>query len=232
MRNNYESGSSSEEADFVSKDTKREFMHMEEALVATQSEVVQWETAHPDKRCLIVIAGPSASGKSTFAERLNFAPQDTTVLSLDRYYLGAGVQEKSDGKVNFSIPSALDTERLRADVAAFLAANEGEEIKVPVYGMKESARIGEENIRVTKRLIIEGIYAIDQVDANTPFKIYVDVSEDTVLERKLHRDVKERGIPEETVRERFEQNVIPATREHVVPQRDRATIVVHNDPIK
>lgn len=221
-----------ENRDTSQKDSKREFKDLDEAVLAIREEVIAWEGANRDKRTLILVAAPTAAGKGTFVDQMAFSPADTTVLSLDRYYFGKAELEARDGKANFSTPSALDTERIRRDVHAFLIAKDGEHVKVPVFSMKESKRVGEEEIPVTRRLVIEGIYAIDQVDAETPFKIYIDVTEDTMLRRKLARDTTERGIPEEVVKERFEQNVRPATRQYVVPQRDKASIVINNDKEK
>ncbi len=50
-----------------------------------------------------------------------------------------------------------------------------------------------------------------------------------MLERKLNRDVIERGIDPETVKERFTQNVIPATKTFVQPQQMNAEYIIHNN---
>ncbi len=215
--------------DIALRDLKKEYEGLDEAVLAIREQVQSWEQDNPDKRTLVLVSGPTAGGKSTFVERMDFSPEDTTVLSLDRYYLEKDELEARDGKANFSLPSALDTERIRSDVQAFLSAKQREKVKVPIFDMRVSERVGEEDIPVTRCLVIEGIYALDQVDAETPFKVYIDVTEDTMLSRKLARDTAERGIPEDVVKERFEQNVRPATREHVTTQREKATIVIHND---
>jgi uridine kinase len=63
----------------------------------------------------------------------------------------------------------------------------------------------------------------------TPFRTYVDVPDDLLLERRMERDIKLRGIPEALVRERFQKNVMPALAQFIKPQKDSAGIVVKND---
>ncbi|MFH0952386.1 MAG: hypothetical protein V1838_04345 [Patescibacteria group bacterium] len=208
---------------------QREFEDFTEGTKAFKSAINEWEDQNPDKRTEIIIAGATATGKDTFISKLEFDPDDTTQLSLDRYYLGAELMKKKYDYVNFSIPEALDRERINRDIENIRNAKEGDKVSVPIYNMKESKRTGEELITVKKRLIVEGVYGIDQFDSDSPLKAYLQTDDGVILQRKLNRDVKERNVPKETVIKRFNDNVLPAIRNYVEPQRDKARIVIKNN---
>lgn len=206
---------------------KKIYPNIETGAREVASSLVEWETQHPGERSLILIAGSAGSGKSTFAEMID-PSSDSLVLSLDRYYFGAEVQQERQGIVNFSIPEALDQDRIHMDIQRLLEAHEDDMISVPQYSMGESKRVGEEQVPAKRRIIVEGVYALRFINHPTPFRIYVDVPDDLLLERRLNRDIIERGVPEQVVRERFEQNVKPAIKQFVKPQIDLATIIVNN----
>lgn len=207
---------------------KNNFPNLKEGAQAVSKGIIKWEEKNTHEKLLVLISGPSASGKDTFIEELHSDPIKTTFLSLDRYYRGI---EAGGGEVkpNFSTPEALDNERILDDVKKLLESELGSEVSVPIYSMKQSKRVGEENIIARERIIIEGVFAIATVDAKTPFKIYLDTDPEIMLKRKLVRDVRDRGVSEEVVRERFIANVMPATEEYVLPQKMNASIIIESN---
>lgn len=186
--------------------------------------LTRWEQSHDTS--LVLIGGPTAGGKSTLAERLR--TPDSLLISLDRYYLEPAVLQARDGQINFSVPKALDELRILQDFRILTGLKAGETFTVPVFDMQQGKRIGEENLKVSKRIIVEGIYVLSQVLADTPFKIFVDASTAEILGRKLARDTQERGIPAELVIERFEKYVKPAIEEFVNYDKLKANIVIEN----
>jgi uridine kinase len=205
------------------------YQSIDNAVAELSNEIIAWELNNPTQRCFIIIAGPTGSGKDKMVDQLNFAEDATTHLSLDCYYRGAELQQREDGEVNFSVPKALDQARILSDLEALLKAQEGEEIMAPVYDMKTSRRVGQEPVRVKRRIIITGVYALNLLSQiNTPFKWYMDASEATILGRKLVRDTTKRGIPDDVVRQRFEQNVKPALG-LVAKQKILARAIINNN---
>lgn len=208
---------------------QRVYKDLTEGSRVIEQAVAEWQKKNPNKKLVVVIAGPTASGKDSFIERLHLPKEETTFLSLDRYYLGAEAIEKRYGQVNFSTPEALDVARIQHDVAAIMTAKTGEAVSVPTYNMLESRRTGEEELPIHDRLVIEGVYALDQVEIETPFRLYLHTEPDLIRQRKLRRDVKERGLAPETVKERFAKNVLPAIKDFVEPQKAKANIIVENN---
>ena len=206
-------------------ETPRIYADLEAGAGELSKQFEEYEKRHPDEHCLVSVAGPPGGGKSTFSGMI--ADENTLTLSLDRYYLGAEAQQREQGIVNFSIPEALDQKRIAEDLEKLLAAKFDEQVAVPIYDMKKSQRIGEERVSSKRRIVVEGVYAL-RVTQNSPFRIYIDVPDDLLLERRLERDVTERGVPEEIVKDRFEKNVRPALGEFVKPQKELANVIVEN----
>ena len=167
---------------------------------------------------VILIAGPSSSGKTTSAKKLSmqlkvlgYSPQG---ISLDDFYLGAAkVPKQPDGKPDFECVEALDIELLND---CLLKLFEGKTVEMPVYDFKVSARKPEGRpFKVEKDsiLILEGIHALNdkltnKIDAALKFKIYLSAltqlnlddhnripTSDNRLLRRIVRDAQFRGSP-------------------------------------
>jgi uridine kinase len=205
------------------------YENFQEGIARVSQQCQIWEREHSDQHDLVLVAGPAGSGKSTFAEMI--ATDDTLVLALDRYYLGAERQKEEQGTVNFSIPEALDWERLNEDLEKLLISKSCEPVMVPSYSMRESARVGEEEVLSKPRIIVEGVYAL-RLERETPFKIYIEVSDELLLNRRLKRDMIERGISEGTIISRFNEKALPALNEFVKPQRKSAAFIIENNSEK
>ncbi len=156
----------------------------QEGIAEVSRQCKSWEIKYPNEHNLILVAGPAGSGKSTFAEML--AGSETLVLGLDRYYLGAEKQKEEQGIVNFSIPAALDWECLKKDLKKLLASKFGEPVMVPLYNMRESKRVGKEVVLSKPRIIVEGVYAL-LLEQETPFRIYIETSDELLLGRRIKR---------------------------------------------
>ena len=205
---------------------KREFSTMENGVAAVISDREKWEAGHVGERSVVIVAGPTGSGKSTFADRLE--DDRTTVLHLDNYFKDASDAQRPGEQVNWSTPDVLDADRIRSDVAKILAAHVGNIVEIPTYDKRQSMRVGEEGLTIRDRLVIEGVYAIQLFPNLTPFEIYLDGPQETLLARKIDRDTTMNGRTEEEVRRRFAENVIPVIERHVSKQKNQAKYVVHN----
>lgn len=205
---------------------KREFSSMEDGVAAVISDREKWEASHAGERSVVIVAGPTGSGKSTFSDRLE--DERTTVLHLDHYFKDAADAQRPGDKVNWSTPDVLDADRIRSDVAKILAARTGETVQIPTYDVRQDMRTGEEGLVIRDRFVIEGTYAIQLFPNLTSFEVYLDGPFETLLARKIARDTMKRGVSEEEVRRRFVENNIPVIERHVSKQKNQARYVVHN----
>ncbi len=181
---------------------------------------------------LLAVAGPSGAGKSTLAHYLverNLVRWRPVLLSLDRYYRDlAHLPPREREQNNFDDPEALEWEMLRAHLANLSA---GQGIQVPVYDFStHTRRHPDQALPAGGLIILEGIFAlhkkiIDLVD----FGVYVELSEEKSLERRLERDTRQRGRAAEDVLRQFRQSVSPMFRLHVLPTREAAHLVVRGD---
>jgi uridine kinase len=180
------------------------------------------------KRPLVLgIAGCSGSGKTTLAREL--ATQlDATLFPLDLYYRDLSqFPLDSRHKRNFDHPDSLESELIVEHVRALA---KGEAIQRPVYDFKTHSRVaGAFDTIVPKDVVIvEGILALhyDELVTSYDFSIYVDAPHDVCLSRRIHRDVRERGRTEESVREQFQETARPMADLYVVPSAARASVTV------
>jgi uridine kinase len=179
------------------------------------------------KPILIGIAGCSGSGKTTLAREL--ATQlDATLFPLDLYYrdLSQFPLDQRD-KRNFDHPDSLESELFIAHIAALAR---GETIQRPVYDFATHSRVagGFEPVTPTRFVLVEGILALHYAELHPlyDFSIYVDAPNEICLNRRIYRDMRERGRTEESVRDQFHATAKPMADLYVLPSQTRATLTV------
>jgi uridine kinase len=176
---------------------------------------------------MVGIAGCSGSGKTTLATEL--ARQlDATLFPLDLYYRDLSqFPLDTRHKRNFDHPDSLESELIVEHVRALAR---GETIQRPVYDFKNHARVAGsyEAVRPRRAVIAEGILALHYAELVPlyDFSIYVNAPDEVCLARRVHRDVRDRGRTEQSVREQFEATARPMAELYVMPSAARASIVV------
>ncbi len=181
----------------------------------------------PRRPLVLGIAGCSGSGKTTLAAEL--ARQlDATLFPMDLYYRDLSqFPLDSRHKQNFDHPDSLESELIIEHVRALA---EGHAIQRPVYDFKTHSRVAGTFDLITPKevVIVEGILALhyDELVQCYDFSIYVNAPHDVCLARRIHRDVRERGRTEESVREQFEATARPMADLYVVPSAARASVTV------
>ena len=131
---------------------------------------------------LICIAGPSSSGKTTFANRLRIELLSRGIkplrISMDDYYLDRGQTPlDEDGKPDFESVNALDIDLFNQNLADLIA---GLEVDLPKYDFMQGKRVKGRTITVPQDqpIIIEGIHALNEkltasIPAHQKFKIFI-----------------------------------------------------------
>lgn len=132
---------------------------------------------------IILIAGPSSSGKTTFANRLSVQLRVNGLtpipLSLDNYFLDREDTPKDEnGEYDYESINALDLELLNKDLSELM---KGKEVVIPIYNFKTGEKEWNgETVSLPKNgvLILEGIHGlnpklISKVSNDNIFKIYI-----------------------------------------------------------
>lgn len=182
---------------------------------------------------LIGIAGPSCAGKSYLSKHIA-EKLDASMFHLDSYYKELDhLSIVQRAHWNFDAPEALDTELLFADVQRL---HKGIAIEKPVYDFTTHSRSSEtERVEPHQFIIIEGLFALywDEITKLLGTKVFVDLGEDICLERRIERDIRERGRTRESVLEQYHSTVLPMAKRYVHPTRAIADIIVTgNDQIE
>ena len=181
----------------------------------------------------IGIAGPSCAGKSFLsthiAEKLG-----ASMLHIDAYYRELDhLSLVQRAHWNFDAPEAIEAELLFQDVRTLA---KGQNIQKPIYDFTTHTRTGStELVEARQYIIVEGLFALywDEVTKLMGTKVYVDLGEDICLERRIERDIRERGRTRESVLEQYHTTVLPMAKRYVHPTRANADIVVTgNDRIE
>ena len=178
---------------------------------------------------ILIVAGPTCSGKTTFADRLGsqYANSDEFVfLSTDSYY--RELPDASPERVanyNFDHPDSLDFELL---ISHLQLLKLGKPIQQPDWDFVTHSRIASRKVEHRETVVLEGIFALywEPIRELAAASIYVALDEDTCLERRLRRDVIERGRSEVSVRAQFRDTVAPMSKRYVEPTQAFADIVV------
>jgi len=180
---------------------------------------------------IIGICGGSGSGKTTIIHELMhlLKAHRPALLSMDNYYKDIHEQEVDElGKINFDLPTAIDSEKFCSDLKK-LRHSESLHLKKYQFNIKDR----EEFIDIphSKVILTEGIFlfnipeAMEMIDV----KIYVELDHQLQFERRLQRDVVERGYDEKAVRYQWQNHVMPAFKAFIEIHKKEADIIVGND---
>jgi uridine kinase len=194
---------------------------------------------------MVLIAGPSSSGKTTSAKRLEIELMvlglKPIAIGLDNYYRGnADTPKDENGEPDWECLEALDIPFLNEQLNALYR---GDEVTLPVYDFRTGSRKeqGGKKIRMDMNtiLIVEGIHGLNDalthsIDRSTKFKIYISAltqlnlddhnripTSDNRLLRRMVRDSQFRGM-EAAGTIRMWPKVQAGERKHIFPFQNSA----------
>lgn len=184
------------------------------------------------------IAGSSGSGKTFFLRCFlnHFNEDEITLISQDDYYIPANTKTQEENKLyNFDLPTAIDRKSFYHDIKSLF---DGETVYKEEYTFNNpniKPRILE--IKPAPILIVEGLFIFhyEEVNALLDHRIFLHADEDIALDRRLKRDLIERGYNEEDVRYKWVNHVVPAFNEYLLPFKESCDrIIINNtdDPLE
>jgi uridine kinase len=185
------------------------------------------QLSFPQRPTILGIAGCSGSGKTTLARELA-SQLNGTLFPLDLYYRDLSqFPLDSRHKRNFDHPDSLESELF---IEHLRALADGQPIQRPVYNFATHSRMPGtfDTVAPAGFLVVEGILALHYPELLPLYtlSIYVDAPHDVCLTRRIHRDIRERGRTEASVREQYEAAVRPMADRYVLPSQARATLTV------
>ena len=183
----------------------------------------------------IGISGGSGSGKTTFAKKLanSLAANTVTHLAQDNYYIDQSQRFDGDGgSVNFDHPSALDFVLMAEHIEQF---KNGLPIQMPHYDFATHKRHGHTTeLAPSKYLLVDGTMILTYAPLRElmDYSIFISVPEEVRFQRRLNRDVRERGRTPEGVKKQFTTQVSPMHNLFVEPQAQVANFVATMDNVE
>lgn len=234
----------------IADNTIRDMIRLNEALHEKKIAYIADEITKDKNIKIVLIAGPSSSGKTTFAQRLSIQlrvnGKKTYEISLDDYFVDRHLTPKDEkGDLDFESIKALDLELFNEHLIDLMA---GEEVQIPVYNFKKGCReFTREPVRLTDEhiIIIEGIHGLnDEITKSIPqankYKIYISAltqlnidrhnrisTSDLRLLRRLVRDYTHRGNDAAKTMELWD-NVIKGAERYIFPYQENADAIFNS----
>ncbi len=185
-----------------------------------------------DKPYVIGIAGSSGSGKTFFLRRFldHFHPDQVTLISQDDYYIPANTKTKEENRLyNFDLPTAINRESFFHDIKQLFDGHTVYRQEYTFNNPNITPKILE--IKPAPILIVEGLFIFHYQEVNEllDYRIFLDASESVALERRLQRDLMERGYDHDDVMYKWINHVVPAYEQYLVPFKSACDLVIINN---
>jgi uridine kinase len=207
--------------------------------IAEQSEQVR----------VVMVAGPSSSGKTTLSKRLSIQLLATGIspfpLAMDNYFVDREKTPRDeDGKLDFESVKALNQERLAEDLNGLIA---GERVQLPQFDFLSGRSAPGEMVQLNpdQIIILEGIHGLNpellaDLPAQHTIRIYISAltqlnldrhnrisTTDTRLLRRIVRDARERGYSATQTIQRWE-SVRRGEKRYIFPYQENADLMFNS----
>lgn len=199
---------------------------------------------------IVLISGPSSSGKTTFAKRLGIQLRilglRPVLISLDDYFVEREKTPRDEsGEYDYEALEAIDVALFNEHLARLL---DGEEVDVPRYDFITGKRVeADKSLKMDERsvLVIEGIHGLNprltpRIPDGVKFRIYVSAltsvsmdnmnriaTTDNRLIRRIVRDYRTRGSSASDTLRRWE-SVRRGEDRHIFPNQEQADVMFNS----
>jgi uridine kinase len=185
-----------------------------------------------NKPFVIGIAGGSGSGKTFFLHCFlnHFRSEEVCLVSQDDYYIPVGEMTEEENKLfNFDLPDTIDDALFLKDINALLNGETVYKKKYTFNNAKATPKLLE--IKSAPIIIVEGLFILHfkEISDRLDLKIFIDTEEEIALQRRLKRDLAERGYPEESILYKWFNHVVPAFKEYLLPYKSSCNKVIVNN---
>ena len=227
-----------------------EALHEEHVAYIAEQITTRYEKSDQDGKVrIILIAGPSSSGKTTLSKRLTIQLLSHGIspfpLGMDNYFIDReDTPRDEDGKPDFEALEALNTRLLTRDLSRLVA---GEVVRIPHYNFKTGKREPGDEIQLQtgQVIILEGIHGLNpdllpDFPVKQTFRIYASAltqlnldrynrisTTDTRLVRRIVRDARERGYTARDTIQRWD-SVQRGEKRYIFPYQENADIMFNS----
>ena len=229
--------------DKITREGIQDILLIQEAMQEARISEIASQIANAGNKKIVMIAGPSSSGKTTFSHRLSIQLSAHGMkphpIAVDNYFVDREKTPRDEnGKFDFECLEAIDVEQFNKDMLALL---DGKRVELPVFNFKTGLReyrgdflqLAQDDI-----LVIEGIHGLNDklsyaLPKESKFKIYISAltqlnidehnripTTDGRLIRRIVRDARTRGSSAKdtiamwpSVRRGEERNIFPYQEE-------------------
>ena len=213
------------------------------------TEISRQIAERSDQVRVVLIAGPSSSGKTTFSKRLSVQLLAYGVvpfpIEMDNYFIERDKTPlDEDGNPDYESLETLDLKRLSRDIIGLIAE---ERVQLPKYDFHSGKRVPGELVQLKSReiIILEGIHGLHpdllpELPAELAYRIYVSSltqlnldrhnrisTTDTRLIRRITRDVRQRGYTAQETIQRWE-SVRRGEKRYIFPNQENADAIFNS----
>jgi uridine kinase len=213
------------------------------------SEIAGLIAAQSKEKRIVLVAGPSASGKTTFSKRLSiqlmargFSPFP---LELDNFFIDRDRTPRDEtGEFDFEAIEAIDLDRLNKDLQALIR---GDEVQLPKYNFITGKTELGQRVRLSadQIIILEGIHGLNPdllpaVPESSTYRVYVSAltqlnldrlnrvsTTDTRLIRRIVRDAAQRGYSAVDTIRRW-NSVRRGEKRYIFPFQENADVMFNS----
>ncbi len=231
----------------------KDYILLDEALHEKKIANIADDIAKKDKIKMILIAGPSSSGKTTFAQRLGIQLRlnglKPVTISVDNYFVERECNPKDEnGNYNFECLEALDVKLLNEHLLKLL---NGEEVDMPTFDFEHGTKMynGKKmKLADDEVLVMEGIHCLNDnltplIPKEQKYKIYISCltvlnidefnrisTTDTRLIRRIVRDKQFRGYEALHTLNMWD-SVVKGEEKNIFPYQEEADVMFNSSLI-
>jgi uridine kinase len=207
------------------------------------SEIASQVISSEKDNRIVLVAGPSSSGKTTFSKRLSVQllaqGREPFALELDNFFVNRDDTPKDEsGEFDYESIGAVNLELLNHCLKELI---DGKEVTLPRYNFKSGISESGDTVRLVKDqvIVLEGIHGLNpnlltEIPEENAFRLYVSCltqlnldgynrisTTDTRLLRRIIRDARERGYNATETIQRWE-SVQRGERKYIFPFQEHA----------
>jgi uridine kinase len=185
------------------------------------------------KPFVIGVAGGSGSGKTFFLKCFlnHFKKEEISLLSQDDYYYRVGhtMTAEENKLYNFDLPATIDNHQFLIDIKNLINGDTVFQKEYTFNNPNAEPKLLE--IQPAPIVMVEGLFILHfaEIAEILDMKIFIDTNEDIALQRRLKRDLIERGYPEDDVLYKWNNHVMPAFNDYLLPYKEQCDKIVSNN---